>query len=1029
MIPRLDQYDAVRDTYLAFLEALPGAGFGGLIRVDYGTRLVTATDNSVYQILPQAVVFPKKAADVQAFCRLAFSERFRDTIQYSPRGGGTGTNGQSLCDGIIVDVSRYMNRILEVNLDEGWARVEPGVVLDQLNDHVRPHGVFFAPNLSPSSRATVGGMIATDACGKGSRIYGRTSQHVQALDVVLVDGTAHRFEPTDAAGLVALRERDDRVGHVHRVVHDAVTKNAALIVAQFPRLDRFMTGYNLAMVRDEAGASRMPYLLAGSEGTLGLTTEARLTLTKLPAHKQLVVLKYASFQDALADAQVIARSGPGAIETIDERVLGLAREDVIYYDVKDCIADEPGQPTQTINLVEFWSADAGEVEGKVAALIAAVDAHRGESGHAVGYHAARNAAETRALWALRKKGVGLLGNTKGKRRPVAFMEDTAVPPERLPEYVRELRAILDAEGLEYGMFGHIDVGCLHVRPALDMEDPEDDLRLRRVSDAVCDLVQRYGGVMWAEHGKGFRSEYNPRFFGPELSDVLREVKAAFDPANQLNPGKLAVPAGVDGELVSVDGPKRGTLDRQIPVAAREAFALALRCNGNGQCFDYHPDHVMCPSSKITRDRVHSPKGRAGVLREWLRLLAAAGHDPMESPPRPWWSAPARFVKRSWATMWAKGDYSTEVYAAMSGCLSCKACATHCPIKVDVPSFKAEFLERYHGRYLRPARDHLVAILEPSLRWLGRFPALGNALAFSNPLSRWLLKRLGVVDSPRLARASARNALERRKAPVADPAILIALPGERRERAVILLQDAFTTYYDAQVLVAVYDLLRALGFEPHVAPYFANGKGLHVKGFVGRFGRMVRKNAAILRALAATGVPLVGVDPAVVLTYRDEYPAALGTSDTGFTVHLLQEWLVGRIPATFGRAAGAAAAPGYTLFGHCTERTYALASQAQWQQVFAALGLSLELTSLGCCGMCGMFGHEREHREESRGIFELSWARALPEGAEERAQVLATGHSCRHQVERFAGFLPRHPAEVLAAHLAEAHQPRALTGPV
>ncbi|MCB9727407.1 MAG: FAD-binding oxidoreductase [Deltaproteobacteria bacterium] len=1019
MIPRLDQLEGPRRLYQELLDALPGAGFRGEISRDLGTRLVAATDNSVYQVLPQAVVHPLDADCVRAFVRLVSEPRFRE-ISYTVRGGGTGTNGQALAEGVIVDVSRHMRRILEVDLERGVVRVEPGVVLDQLNKALEPHGVFFAPNLSPSSRATLGGMIATNACGKGSRVHGRTSEHIEALEVVLSDGSTLRTEPLDEAGLARAKAEPGLAGHVHRVVDELVTAHQPLIAERFPKLQRFMTGYDLARVAHTPRARfELSNLISGAEGTLGVVVEATLRLTPLPTCARLVVLEYASFEAALGSARLIAASDPSAIETVDETVMRLARQDVIWHSVGPLIDVEGHPRPAAINLVEYAGHDADAIEAKVRALLESVEQHRGEPSTPYLARVAADAGEARALWELRKKGVGLLGNAPGARKPIPFVEDTVVPPERLAEYVTRFRAILDAEGLQYGMFGHVDVGCLHVRPALDMKDPADERRMRVISDKVSALVQSYGGMLWGEHGKGFRSEYNPDYFGPELFAVLCTIKRAFDPHGQLNPGKIAVPEGGSVPLVSVDAPTRGQQDRQIPPAVRDAFAVTIDCNGNGQCFSWDPDHVMCPSSKVTRDRIHSPKGRAGLMREWLRQLTHAGLDPAQAlRQRPSaWGAPLRWLTRAFHSAGrrlGRYDYSHEVAEAMAGCLACKACATQCPIKVDVPRFRAEFMDLYHRRYLRPPRDRMIGALEGLLPWLARAPRLVNALQ-QNPLSRALIRGLlGMVDTPPLAERTFARGLRERGIARFDAATHQALPPAEQARTVALVPDAFTTFYEAEVALAALDLIAALGFRPVVMPYRPSGKGWHVKGYLARFERAARRAVEPLREAARLGLPLVGLDPAVVLVYRDEIPHALGAGEPAPRVQLFQEWLVAQTPALQARASAAPAA--FRLLGHCTERTAAPAAERQWRDAFQAAGLSLAVEAVGCCGMCGAYGHEAVHREESRGIFAMSWARRIPADPEARAGTLATGHSCRSQVKRFAGFVPLHPVQVLARAL-------------
>ena len=576
MIPRLAHGEPAPALCRDFLDTLAAQGFSGELRHDLGTRLVTATDNSVYQVTPQAVVYPRTAEDIQRVLKLAAEPRFQE-IKITARGGGTGTNGQSLSPGITLDVSRHLNRILEVNLKEGWVRVQPGVVLDQLNDHLAPHGVFFAPNLSPSSRATLGGMINTDACGKGSRIYGRTSDHVLELTCVLSDGSTLEVEPWQAEALAAVKAGDGLAGSAIRKVDEIVTEKAEAIERVFPKLSRFLTGYNLAKVYDNAdGYFNLNYLLAGSEGTLAVVTEAKLRLTPLPKFKELLVVKYERFDDALAAAELLVESDPAAIETIDEKILELAKEDEIYPKVRDFLTDEGDRPTRTINLVEFIGDTPEQLSQKITELCAQLDANRSAPGQATGYYRTTTPGEMGDLWNLRKKGVGLLGNTKGARKPIPFVEDTCVPPKNLAAYIREFRALLESYGLDYAMFGHVDVGCLHVRPALDLQNPEHERWFREVSDGVMQLVRKHGGVMWGEHGRGFRSEYTPEFFG-ELYPDLRRVKEAFDPCNRLNPGKIVTPLSSPDQPIGVDGPLRGQQDRQIHPELRSEFDAAVSC--------------------------------------------------------------------------------------------------------------------------------------------------------------------------------------------------------------------------------------------------------------------------------------------------------------------------------------------------------------------------------------------------------------------------------------------------------------------
>ncbi|MDO9712793.1 D-2-hydroxyglutarate dehydrogenase YdiJ [Paracraurococcus lichenis] len=1004
MIPCLPLTEAPGAATAAFLEALRAAGFEGELSTADGDRTVLATDNSIYRLVPQAIAFPRGTADLACIGRLLAEPRFAG-VRIAPRGGGTGTNGQSLTDGLVVDVSRHMNRILEINAEARWVRVEAGVVKDQLNAALAPYGLFFAPELSTSNRATIGGMVSTDASGQGSCLYGKTRDHVLELTTVLADGTVWHSHPLHDEDLRAVQRRADRIGAIHRAVDAIEREHREEITARFPRLNRCLTGYDLAHIRTREGRFDLNAVLCGSEGTLGILAEAKLNVLPIPKRSALVNLRYASFDAALRDAQALMEFGPASIETVDSKVLILAQQDIVWEGVREFFPDDASGPARGVNLIEFVGDAEAEVEAPLQRLTAAL-AEAGPACGRLGHTIARGEAAVRRVWEMRKRAVGLLGNMQGEKRPIPFVEDTAVPPEHLADYIAEFRGLLDARGLDYGMFGHVDAGVLHVRPAIDMKDPAQAAMVREVTDAVVGLTRKYGGLLWGEHGKGVRSEYSPTFFGP-LYPLVQAVKAAFDPRNQLNPGKIATPDG--SALLTVDGvPTRGQADRSIPAGARIAFDEAMHCNGNGACYDWDPDAAMCPSWKATRDRRHSPKGRAMLVKEWLRRLAEAGADPVEQTRRlrgaaGWRSFPAR-LRNTLARRRGEADFSHQVKEAMDGCLACKSCVGGCPIKVNVPGFRAKFLELYHGRYLRPPRDHLVGTLEHLLPAMARVPRLANAVA-AGTVGRAVLRRLGLVDTPGLSGIDLRAELSARGVALATPEALRALAEEERRRAVILVQDAFTTHYETRLVLDVLDLLRLLGASPWLAPFRPNGKALHVHGFLGAFGRVAAANAAGLQALAETGVALVGIDPSMTLTYRAEYAEVLGGRNLP-QVLLLQEWLARQ------EMDGPRAAPAhYRLLPHCTERTTATASLRDWQSVFTRHGLRLEVLAAGCCGMAGTYGHEAEHRDTSERIYGLSWRHHVTSEGQ-AGHLLATGYSCRSQVKRFDEVALPHPAQAL-----------------
>ncbi|MBW3163106.1 D-2-hydroxyglutarate dehydrogenase YdiJ [Ferrimonas balearica] len=999
MIPALDPQAVLDPQYRDYLGALKGAGFQGEVETRYGHRLSLATDNSVYQMLPQGLLFPRDADDIQLALRLAQNPEFRE-LTFSARGGGTGTNGQSLNRGIIVDTSRHMRRVCAVDAEARQAVVQCGVIKDALNDELRPHGLFFSPDLSTSNRATLGGMINTDASGAGSLVYGKTSDHVLSVRAILDDGSELVTAPWDAEARAALT---GRARELAESVLALCQEKQGLIEARFPKLNRFLTGYDLKHAYNpDTDILDLTRLLCGSEGTLAFIVEATLDLTPIPDTRVLVNIQYDSFDSALRHAPQLVAAEATVVETIDATVLNLAREDVSWHTVSDLVA--PQDPAQAerfdgINMVEF-AGDADEVEGKLIALLAHLDS--GDNGAVLGYKVCRDAASVGRVYAMRKKAVGLLANAKGARKPLAFVEDTAVPPEKLADFIAEFRALLDGEGLQYGMFGHVDAGVLHVRPALDLCDPADERQLKKLSDQVAELTRQYGGLMWGEHGRGVRSEYGPAVFG-ELFDDLRRIKGWFDPDNRLNPGKICTPLHSDDQLYPVESPSRGAFNRRISPQSREEYERAIRCNGNGLCFNYQVDSPMCPSYKASGDRVESPKGRAELYRAWLRLLAREGVDLAQYPPRP---APLwQRVRNQFSN---EVDFSHEVHAGMLSCLACKACSGACPVKVDIPTLRAEFLHHYYGRYLRPLKDHFVANLEDTLPLQARFPKLVNALS-QNRFSQWALKSVvGYVDPPAL---SVPTLTER----VADsqPATLAELERrlarastEQRQQMVLLVQDPFTSHYDAALVEAGLTLLSKLGFTPLLVPYLPNGKPQHIKGFLDRFRRTAHKTASALNRLARFEVPMVGLDPALVLTYSDEYVTVLKEERGAFEVEVLQSFLarhLARWPAraTTGRA--------YRLMGHCTENSVRPTGATEWQQVIGHFGGELKTVNLGCCGMAGTYGHEVANLSRSRELFDASWA---PELAREGGEPLSSGYSCRSQVKRFGLKTLRHPLQVL-----------------
>jgi FAD/FMN-containing dehydrogenase/Fe-S oxidoreductase len=962
---------------------LQQAGFQGDKETAYAARIVAATDNSVYQVVPDGILYPRCREDINTIVR-AVNQQPHKTISLTARGAGTGTNGQSLNHSLIVDTSRYLNKIIRFDASKRQVCVEPGVVLDQLNEYLKPHGLFFPANVSTASRATIGGMVATDASGKGSRIYGKTSAYIEALDLILADGSDYRVCATDLAGLEAHKHRSlgDRLQFE---VYQSVLEHRQEIDRIFPDLNRGLTGYNLKQVIGEDDRFRMSYLLAGSEGTLALTGAITLNLVPLPKFKALIVVLYDDYQKALRHVAELCKSDPAAIEILDDKIISQAQRDPIWHEIQSVFSDQAlDQSYRAMNFVEV----VADSEESLQQQCDKFDTHIKST--ADDFAVLTSLVETDAkamasLWNLRSRSVGLLAALDGDTQGMAFVEDSTVPPQHLADYVVEFRAILDQHGIDYAMYGHADVGCLHVRPMLDMKQQSNRDMIRSITDEVAKLVSRYGGLLWGEHGRGFRGEYSPMFFGEQLMPVLHAIKTAFDPHNLFNPGKLAVPAGSSRGIDKIDEVAfRGSFDQQIESDWERRYKSAINCNGNAACFSWQVNDAMCPSYRASRDKTLSPKARAAMLREWARLKSISPNSILLP------------------------ELEKEIYRSLNACLSCKSCTYSCPLKVDIPELKSSFLQQYHQGQSRKPGDMLFAEYENLAAIAGRLPQVANWIT-QNPISRFLLSRVfGIVSIPAFG-SSLHKGLVERAVTLLD---LEHLPAhsEADPQQVILLPDSFNASHCAEVLFAACDVLRKFGYKVLVAPLQPNGKALHVKGYRDRFKRLAQSQVDRMRQLTETGLPVISVEVVSRLMHEKEYPDVLGQT-TDYRVWSIESWLSNELASGKLKLSAVVTAitdADHLLLPHCMEQTGDQASSGHWQLLFDEMGIPLATKAAGCCGMAGLFGHERENQRLSNDIFNLNWQQITAQAAD---RVLATGFSCRCQLQRH-GKVAEHPLVVL-----------------
>lgn len=920
-------------------------------RADRSTRTVYATDNSIYQLMPDRVALPEDASQIATALHANLASGSPQPVV--ARGGGTGTNGQSLTNGLVVDLKRNMNQVLHIDPASRTAVVQPGVVTAAFNAELAAHRLFWPPHTSTLNRATVGGMISTDAAGKGSLVYGRTHRHVQRLVMLLDDGTEWVAEPVTDSEAEDRARGDGRGAALWRAILDLDLDDSSEL--GLPELARGFSGYGLDRLRVD-GVVNPIALVCGAEGTLGIITEATLSLSPLPETTRLVVARYDSFGDALEDAVALRGTGPVAIESFDETTLERGRSSPAWPALGAAIGSrDSGADEQNgaVLLLEYTGEAAADVE----AIMATIES----TGRSRARKVVDDPKDQSAIWKVRADAVGLLakvavGGPELSARPTAFVEDCAVPVAEMPAFIAGFRKVLDDAGLVYGMFGHADVGCVHVRPALDLTDPGQRELVTIVTNQVTDLVARHGGLVWGEHGRGFRGAHVDSVLPASTVHLMRQVKSAFDPTDIFNPGKLYRPVDSAFAVLDVGDPSmRGDYDAVVPVETRREFSSAFACNGNGLCHHYSADEVMCPSFKATGDPAMSPKGRVDLLRSWLR-------DPDEDD-----------------------EFADAIASNLNQCLSCSACTGRCPVEVDIPELKSQFLERYHARRRRPLSHYVMSHFEEIATWSARVPRM--AVLGIKPAER----SLGLADLPAPRRPSPHK-----------------VPHFKGETGfdIVVMPDVFTSALDPMTRVAAVEVLESLDYRVAVSAFVSSGKFDHVKGRRRRFAKAVARQARLVNRIAATGAIPIVIEPAVALLHGHEYPAAAGGYPTS-TVQSLTDLILARSDrlAAIGRGRS------IRLLGHCTERATAPDRAAGWSQILAIAGFEVEAPDVGCCGMAGVFGHEVANQQMSKQVWDLSWAHQMDAPAEIDITV-ATGYSCRSQAKRFGQIELIHPLRLL-----------------
>ncbi len=941
----------------------------GEVRFDRYSRLLYSTDASMYEIEPIGVVIPHHKGDVQAVIEVA--SQF--SVPVLPRGGGTALAGQTVGHAIVMDFSKYMNRVLQVNQEELWCRVQPGLVQDELNAHVRPMGLLFGPDTSTSNRATIGGMIGNNSAGAHSLTYGKTLDHVLELTVYLSDGSEVVLKDLSPEALESKSRSSGLEGQIYREILRLAVEHRNEILARYPKILRRVSGYNLdEFVKTQPfNLSRM---IVGSEGTLACVVEAKMRLVPKPQWTALDVVHFQDDIEALEASQTILETSPYAVESTDKMILNLARGNIVQ---SKRLGFVQGNPSSLL-MVEY----AGDTENEVKEQV--YELERVRKTRNIGYAATQafKPEEVRAIWGVRKAGLGLLLGTKGDKKPIAFVEDTAVEPAKLPEFIRRFREILTRHDAVAGYYGHCSVGCMHIRPFINLKEKSEVKKMTAIADEISDLVLEFHGAMSGEHGDGLaRSHFNEKLYGAALYGAFRHVKRVFDPKNLMNPGKIVDAPAMTESLRIGPSYKTWQPDTILDFSGQGGFAASVEmCSGMGECRK-KLDGTMCPSYMGTLDEEHSTRGRANALRAVLSGKVS------------------------------KEDFTGKrLYEVMDLCLECKACKAECPSNVDMAKLKYEFLHHYHQANGLPLRNRLFGKIEQLNRWGSRLAPISNWLAnsFAN---RWLLERLAGIDSRRPLPSFASETFE-------DWFRGHRFEGKGEKGAVVLFHDTFNNYNTPSVAVAATRFLERAGYRIVVADKKCCGRPMISKGMLGEAKENAAWNIQRLVPHAEKGAAIIGLEPSCLLTLRDEYPELVRTDEAKLVAQnsfLLEEFLLkerdaGRLSLNFGNDARKA-----LLHGHCHQKS--LVGTAPTVAVLRWAGFEVSEVDSGCCGMAGSFGFEKEHYDLSVAIGNRRLVPAV-RAAGVGVEIVASGISCRQQIEHLTGRKAKHPVELLWERLQD-----------
>jgi FAD/FMN-containing dehydrogenase/Fe-S oxidoreductase len=949
------------------LEADLKAAVGGEVRFDAITKQMYSTDASLYEMEPVGVVIPRDAADVQAVLEIAG----KNGVSVLPRGGGTGLSGQTVNHSVVMDFSKYMHDVIEIDSEEKWVRSQPGITIDELNRQLKSSGLFFTPDPSTSSRANIGGAMGNNSCGSHSIIYGKTVDHVLEMDVTLSDGSQTNFGMRDAAALKSLLAKEGLEGDIYRGVTDISARASDLVEAKFPKILRRVGGYNIDRTQSP-DALNLTQVMVGSEGTLAAVTAAKLNLVSIPKHKVLGVVHFNGLIEAMEATVAILEESPAAVEHVGEMIIKQARRSLGF---SRSIGFLQGDPTDIL-VVEFSGDEEAEVHSRLDRMVEKLDRMK------LGFATTKlySAAEQEQVVEFRRANLGLLMNVDGPAKPLPFVEDTAVSPEKLPEYVKRFDEIVKSHGTEAGYYGHASVGCLHIRPLINIKSRDGMEKMEAIATDIAELVEEFDGAYSGEHGDGIvRGFFTEKMFGPELTDAFREVKKAFDPTGIMNPGKIFDTPDIKENLRFGDSYRTTEITTRLDFNSEGGFAAAVEmCNGVGACRKVHAG-AMCPSYMATREEKHTTRGRANALRGVL-----SGSLPAES-----------FA-------------SKNLLDVLDLCLGCKSCKSECPSNVDMAKIKYEYLYQYYKGRKVPLGSRLVADIHRLNALAAPLAPLANVVNRSAPVKLLFEKVAGFDRSrpmPKIVRNTFQKWFDGRKA-----------QGTNTRGKVVLFHDTFMNFNHPSIGKSATHLLEALGFEVVVLKdRKCCGRPMISKGLLDQAGENARHNVELLHPYAKQGVRIVGCEASCVSAMTDDWPDLLGDSEkakeVAAAVITIEELLVETAGDDGQQIKWSDAEKQVKFFGHCHQRALAGTSDSL-QALNLPPGYRASEISAGCCGMAGSFGYEKDHIDVATKAGEDRLFPAVRE-TDSNTEIATSGVSCREQIGFNTERESRHVVEILA----------------